>query len=151
YFATFDGTDTTLWELVLPNLPRDRGTTVVDSRNCGFYPSALPTFQLQPLDVIRDEVVTAMVALPTVQHPQQPPDPEERGLVIASRLLLPPVPFLRPDMTESGRIRVVHPQPGGLSDSFEPVFNSDTTVAETFPVKRLITHGNVVKVIAYSP
>ena len=70
--------------------------------------------------------------------------------MIASRLMQPPVPFVRPDMTESGRIRVVTPQPSGLSDSFEPVFNSNTTVAETFPVKRLITHGNVVKVIAYS-
>jgi hypothetical protein len=150
YFATFDGTDTTLWELLLPNIPRDRGTTVVDSRNCGQYPGSLPPFSLQPLDVIRDEVVTAMVALPTVVHPQQPPDPEERGLVIASRLMLPPVPFLRPDMTESGRIRVVTPQPTGLNDTFEAVFNPDTTVAESFPVKRLVTHGNVVKVIAYS-
>ena len=69
YFATFDGTDTTLWQLLLPNLPRDRGTTVVDSRLCGRYPSSLPPYVLQPLDVIRDEVVTAMVALPTVQHP----------------------------------------------------------------------------------
>jgi len=150
FFATFDGTDTTLWELVLPNLPRDRGVTTVDSRNCGLYPAALPGFSLQPLDVIRDEVVTAMVALPTVQHPQQPPDPEERRLVIATRLMQPPVPFVRADMTESGRIRVVNPQPTGLTDAFEPVFNSDTTVAESFPVKRLVTHGNVVKVIAYS-
>ena len=150
YFATFDGTDTTLWELILPNLPRDRGTTVVDSRNCGLYPAALPPYVLQPLDVIRDEVVTAMVALPTVVHPQKPPDPEEQRVVIASRLMVPPVPFLRPDMTESGRIRVVTPQPSGLADTFEAVFNPDTTVAESFPVKRLVTHGNVVKVIAYS-
>jgi hypothetical protein len=149
YFATFDGTDTTLWELLLPNLPRDRGTTVVDSRRCGLYPAALPPYVLQPLDVIRDEVVTAMVALPTVQHPGQAPDPEERRLVLATRLMHPPVPFVRPDMTEQGRIRVVTPQPSGLSDSFEAVFNSDTTVAESFPVKRLLTHGNVVKVVAY--
>ena len=149
YFATFDGSDTTLWELLLPNLPRDRGTTVVDSRRCGLYPAALPPYVLQPLDVIRDEVVTAMVALPTVQHPGQAPDPEERRLVLATRLMHPPVPFVRPDMTEQGRIRVVTPQPTGLSDSFEAVFNSDTTVAESFPVKRLLTHGNVVKVVAY--
>jgi hypothetical protein len=149
YFATFDGTDTTLWELLLPNLPRDRGTTVVDSRRCGLYPAALPPYVLQPLDVIRDEVVTAMVALPTVQHPGQAPDPEERRLVLATRLMHPPVPFVRPDMKEQGRIRVVTPQPTGLSDSFEAVFNPDTTVAESFPVKRLLTHGNVVKVVAY--
>jgi len=150
YFATFDGTDSTLWELLLPNLPRDRGVTTVDSKRCGLYPSALPAYVLQPLEVIRDEVVTAMVALPTVQHPGQPPDPEERGLVIASRLVQAPVPFVRPDMPEMGRIRVVNPQPTGLTGSFEAVFNSDTTVAESFPVKRLITHGNVVKVVAYS-
>jgi hypothetical protein len=149
YFATFDGTDTTLWQLLLPNIPRDRGTTVVDSRLCGRYPAALPPYVLQPLDVIRDEVVTAMVALPTVQHPAQAPDPEEQRLVIATRLMHPPVPFLRPDMTEQGRIRVVTPTPTGLTDSFEAVFNPDTTVAESFPVKRLVTHGNVVKVIAY--
>jgi len=149
YFATFDGTDTTLWELLLPNLPRDRAVTTVDSRRCGLYPSSLPPYVLQPLDVIRDEVVTAMVALPTVQHPGQAPDPEERGLVIATRLLHPSVPFLRPHMTEEGRIRVVKPEPTGLSASFEAVFNSDTTVAESFPVKRLITHGNVVKLVAY--
>jgi hypothetical protein len=150
YFATFDGTDTTLWELVLPNLPRDRGSTVVDSRRCGLYPASLPPYTLQPLDVIRDEVVTAMVALPTVQHPAQAPDPEERRLVIATRLMVPPVPFVRPDMTESGRIRVVTPLPTGLTDSFEAVFNSDTTVAESFPIKRLITHGNVVKLVPFS-
>ncbi len=149
FFATFDGSDTTLWQLLLPNIPRDRGTTVVDSRLCGRYPAALPPYVLQPLDVIRDEVVTAMVALPTVQHPGQAPDPEEQRLVIATRLMHPPVPFLRPDMTEQGRIRVVTPTPTGLTDSFEAVFNSDTTVAESFPVKRLVTHGNVVKVIAY--
>ena len=149
YFATFDGTDTTLWELLLPNLPRDRAITTVDSRRCGLYPASLPPYVLQPLDVIRDEVVTAMVALPTVQHPGQAPDPEERRLVIATRLMRPPVPFVRPDMSEQGRIRVVSPQPTGLTDAFEAVFNSDTTVAESFPVKRLVTHGNVVKVIAY--
>ncbi len=149
YFATFDGSDTTLWQLLLPNIPRDRGTTVVDSRLCGRYPAALPPYVLQPLDVIRDEVVTAMVALPTVQHPGAAPDPEEQRLVIATRLMHPPVPFLRPDMTEQGRIRVVTPTPTGLMDSFEAVFNPDTTVAESFPVKRLVTHGNVVKVIAY--
>jgi len=149
YFATFDGADTTLWLLQLPNLPRDRGTTVVDSRLCGRYPSALPPYVLQPLDVVRDEVVTAMVALPTVQHPGAAPDPEEQRLVLATRLMHPPVPFLRPDMTEQGRIRVVTPTPTGLTDSFEAVFNPDTTVAESFPVKRLVTHGNVVKVIAY--
>ena len=104
---------------------------------------------LQPLDVIRDEVVTAMVALPTVQHPGQAPDPEERRLVIATRLMHPPVPFVRPDMKEQGRIRVVTRCPPALSDSFEAVFNSNTTVAESFPVKRLVTHGNVVKVVAY--
>ena len=150
YFATFDGTDSTLWQLLLPNLPRDRGFPAVDSKRCGLYPASLPPYVLQPLDVIRDEVVTAMVALPTVQHPAQAPDPEERRLVIATRLLTPPVPFLRPDMSEQGRIRVVIPERTGLVDSFEGVFNSDTTVAESFPVKRLLTHGNVVKVVAYS-
>lgn len=149
YFATFDGTDTTLWELVLPNLPRDRGTTVVDSRLCGRYPDRLPPYVLQPLDVVRDEVVTAMVALPTVQHPGAAPDPEEQRLVIATRLMHPPVPFLPQGMTEQGRIRVVTPTPTGLTDSFEAVFNPDTTVAESFPVKRLVTHGNVVKVVPY--
>ena len=149
YFATFDGSDTTLWSLQLPNVPRDRGTTVVDSRLCNRYPSTLPPYVLQPLDVIRDEVVTAMVALPTVQHPGAAPDPEEQRLVLATRLMHPPVPFVRLDMTEQGRIRVVTPTPTGLLDSFEGVFNSDTTVAESFPVKRLLTHGNVVKVVAY--
>ncbi len=154
YFATFDGSDTTLWELLLPNLPRDRGVTSVDSKRCALYPSNLPPYVLQPLDVIPREVVTAMVALPTVQHPAQPPDPEERRLVLASRLLDPPIPFPPSDrstMSELGRIVVVNPQPTGLIPSpFEAVFNSDTTVAESFPVKRLVTHGNVVKVIAYS-
>ena len=154
YFATFDGTDTTIWELLLPNVPRDRARTAVDSRRCGLYPAALPAYVLQPLDVIRREVVTAMVALPTVQHPGQPPDPEERRLVIATRLLDPPIPFPPSDkssMSELGRIVVVNPQPTGLiSAPFEAVFNSDTTVAESFPVKRLVTHGNVVKLIAYS-
>jgi len=155
YFATFDGTDSTIWELLLPNLPRDRATTVVDTKRCGLYPSALPPYVLQPLDVIRREVVTAMVALPTVQHPAQPPDPEERRLAIASRYLDPPIPFAPSDEEgkfEWGRIQVVDPQPGGLVPApYEAVFNSDTTVAQSFPVKRLITHGNVVKLIAYSP
>ena len=148
YFATFDGTDTTLWELILPNLPRDRGLTTVDSRLCNLYPAALPGFVLQPLDVIRDEVVTAMLALPTVQHPNQPPDPEEQRLVIATRLLASP-PFARDNLSERGRIRVVTPQPSGLAESVDAVFNSDTTVAESFPIKRLVTHGNVVKLIAF--
>jgi len=147
YFATFDGTDTTIWELLLPNLPRDRGTTVVASGTCGQYPASLPLYVLQPLDVIRDEVVTAMVALPTVQHPAKPPDPEERRLVIATRLMASP-PFPRENLAEQGRVRVVTPQPTGLLSSVDAVFNSDTTVAESFPVKRLVTHGNVVKLIA---
>jgi hypothetical protein len=145
YLATFDGTDSTLWELILPNLPRDRGSTVVDSRLCGNYPSTLPAYSLQPLGIISSEVVTAMVALPTVQHPAAPPDPEERRLVIATRLLVPPVP-LRPGMTERGLIRVVDSQGAGVVTSpFPAVFNPDTTVAESFPVKRMITHGNVVQ------
>ena len=148
YFATFDGTDTTLWELILPNLPRDRGLTTVDSRLCNLYPASLPGYSLQPLDVIRDEVVTAMLALPTVQHPGQAPDPEEQRLVIATRLLGAP-PFPRENLSEQGRIRVVTPQPTGLAESVGAVFNSDTTVAESFPVKRLVTHGNVVKLIAF--
>jgi len=147
YFATFDGSDSTIWELLLPNLPRDRGTTVVAAGSCGLYPASLPLYVLQPLDVIRDEVVTAMVALPTVQHPNQPADPEERGLVIATRLMASP-PFPRENMAEQGRVRVVTPQPTGLVSSLDAVFNSDTTVAESFPVKRLVTHGNVVKLIA---
>jgi hypothetical protein len=146
YFATFDGTDSTIWELLLPNLPRDRGTTIVPSGTCNLYPASLPLYVLQPLDVIPDEVVTAMVALPTVQHPAKPPDPEERGLVIATRLMASP-PFPRENMAEQGRIRVVTPQPGGLVSSLDAVFNSDTTVAESFPVKRLVTHGNVVNLI----
>jgi hypothetical protein len=146
YFATFDGTDTTIWELLLPNLPRNRGTTVVASSSCGLYPTSLPLYVLQPLDVIRDEVVTAMVALPTVQQPAKPPDPEERRLVIATRLLAGP-PFPRENLAERGRVRVVTPQPTGLMESGDAVFNSDTTVAESFPVKRLVTHGNVVKLI----
>ena len=79
------------------------------TRAAAVYPAALPPYVLQPLDVIRDEVVTAMVALPTVQHPGQAPDPEERRLVLATRLMHPPVPFVRPDMKEQGRIRVVTP------------------------------------------
>ena len=147
YFATFDGTDSTLWELILPNLPRDRATTVVDSRLCGVYPSVLPAFSLQPLGIIPMEVVTAMVALPTVQHPAAPPDPEERRLAIATRLLSPPVPF-RPGIVEQGVIRVVDPQGGGVVTSpFPAVFNPDTTVAESYPVKRMITHGNVVNIL----
>ena len=146
YFATFDGSDSTIWELLLPNLRRDRGTTVVASGTCGLYPASLPLYVLQPLDVIRDEVVTAMVALPTVQHPAKPPDPEERRLVIATRLMGSP-PFPRENLAEQGRVRVVTPQPGGLVPSLDAVFNSDTTVAESFPVKRLVTHGNVVNLI----
>lgn len=152
YFTTFDGTDSTLWELILPNLPRDRSVTSVDPRHCNIYPGQMPQYVLQPLDVIRDEVVTAMVALPTVVHPGAAPDPEERALVIASRLLHPPVPFTSVDagthMSEVGRVRVVTPQPTGLAESYEAVFNSNTTVAESYPIKRLITHGNVVKLIA---
>jgi hypothetical protein len=148
YFATFDGSDTTIWELILPNLPRDRGLTTVDSRLCNLYPPSLPGFTLQPLDVIRDEVVTAMLALPTVQHPGQAPDPEEQRLVLATRLLASP-PYPRDHLAESGLIRVVTPQPTGLFESVDAVFNSDTTVAESFPIKRLVTHGNVVKLIAF--
>ncbi|HET9156337.1 MAG TPA: hypothetical protein VFN91_06695, partial [Myxococcaceae bacterium] len=148
YFSTFDGTDTTLWELILPNLPRDRGVTTVDSRLCNLYPGSMPSFVLQPLDVIRDEVVTAMVALPTVIHPNEPPDPEEQRLVIATRLLASP-PFPRENLAERGRIRVVTPQPTGLVEAVDAVFNSDTTVAESFPVKRLVTHGNVVQLVPF--
>ena len=146
YFATFDGTDSTLWELFLPNQPRDRATTIVDPRTCGQYPASLPLYVLQPLDVVRDEVVTAMLALPTVQHPAKPPDPEERRLVIATRLLSSP-PFPRENLAEQGRVRVVTPQPNGLMSSVDVVFNSDTTVAESFPLKRLVTHGNVVRLV----
>jgi len=148
YFSTFDGTDTTLWELILPNLPRDRGVTTVDSRLCNLYPASIPSYVLQPLDVIRDEVVTAMVALPTVIHPNEPPDPEEQRLVIATRLLASP-PFPRENLAERGRIRVVTPQPTGLVEAVDAVFNSDTTVAESFPVKRLVTHGNVVQLVPF--
>lgn len=150
YFSTFDGTNTTLWELLLPNLPRDRTVTTIDSRLCGQYPSTLPPYSLQPVGLVPQAVVTAMVALPTVQHPAKPPDPEERRLVVASRLLSPPVP-LRPGMTEQGVIAVVDPRREGLATSpFQPVFNIDTTVAESFPVKRLVTHGNVVQITAFT-
>ncbi len=145
YFATFDGTDSTLWELVLPNLPRDRGVTTVDPKLCGQYPSALPPYGLQPLGLVPQAVVTAMVALPTVQHPGQAPDPEERRLVVASRLMGTP-PALPGTMTEMGVITVVDPQAAGLvTDPFPAVFNPSTTVAQSYPVKRMVTHGNVVE------
>jgi hypothetical protein len=145
YFTTFDGNTSTLWELILPNLPRDRTTTILDPKFCGNYPASLPPYSLQPISVWSRAVVTAMVALPTVQHPGKPPDPEERRLVIASRLLDPPLP-LRPGMVEEGRIFILDPGTPGLgTDPYNLTFNPDTTVAESFPVKRLITHGNVVK------
>ncbi len=146
FFATFDGNDSTLWELLLPNLPRDRGITSVDPKFCGLYPSSLPAYLMQPLGIVPGAVVTAMVALPTVQHPAQPPDPEERRLVVASRLLAPP-PGLPGTMTEMGVISVVDPQTAGLQVSpFQAVFNPDTAVAQSYPVKRMVTHGNVVQV-----
>ncbi len=150
YFATFDGTDSTLWELLLPNLPRNRGNTTVDPKLCGQYPSTLPPYSLQPIGLVPQAVVTAMVALPTVQHPARPPDPEERRLVVASRLLARP-PALPGTMTELGVITLVDPQPSGLvAGPFPVVFNVDTTVAQSFPVKRMITHGNVVELTATS-
>ena len=147
YFATFDGNESTLWELVLPNLPRDRTLVSVDPGLCPAYPSTLPPYSLQPVGLFPGEVVTAMVALPTVQHPGAPPDAEERRLVVASRLMAEP-PALPGTMTELGKHPVVTPLNAGLLiEPIEAVFNSDTTVAESFPVKRLVTHGNVVKLI----
>ena len=150
YFATFDGTDTTLWELLLPNLPRDRGTTVVDSRRCGLYPAALPPYVLQPLDVIRRRGGHRDGG--PAHGPAPRPGARPGGAAAGPRHPVDaPAGALRPPGHDGAG-----PDPGGdppsppaCSDSFEAVFNSDTTVAESFPVKRLLTHGNVVKVVAY--
>lgn len=147
YFTTFDGNETTLWELLLPNLTRDRSATTVPATACPAYPSTLPPYSLKPVGLFPGEVVTAMVALPTVQHPGATPDPEERRLVVASRLMAPP-PFPQGSMTEQGKIQVVLPLQSALViDPVQAVFNSNTTVAESFPIKRVITHGNVVNLV----
>jgi len=147
YFTTFDGDQTTLWELLLPNLTRDRTVVTVPASACPAYPSTLPSYSLKPVGLFPDQVVTAMVALPTVQHPGAAPDPEERRLVIGSRLLKPP-PFRRDNLTALGKIQVVTPLESALLiDPIQAVFNSNTTVAESFPIKRVVTHGNVVNLV----
>ncbi|MGZ3444925.1 MAG: hypothetical protein ACXWLG_04970, partial [Myxococcaceae bacterium] len=147
YFTTFDGNETTLWELLLPNLTRDRTATTVPATSCPAYPSTLPSYSLKPVGLFPGKVVTAMVALPTVQHPGAPPDAEEKRLVVASRLMAEP-PALPGTMTELGEIQVVAPLESALLiDPIQGVFNSNTTVAESFPIKRMVTHGNVVNLV----
>lgn len=147
YFTTFDGNETTLWELLLPNLTRDRADITVPASTCPAYPSTLPSYSLQPVGLFPRKVVTAMVALPTVQHPGAPPDAEEKRLVVASRLMAEP-PALPGTMTELGEIQVVAPLSSALLiDPIQAVFNSNTTVAESFPIKRIVTHGNVVNLV----
>ncbi|HTS79415.1 MAG TPA: hypothetical protein VMH40_02345 [Myxococcaceae bacterium] len=146
YFATFDGTDSTLWELLLPNQPRDRTTTTIDPKFCPSYPASFPPYSLRPVSLVPGAVITALLALPTVQHPGMPPDPEERRVVVASRLLAPPV-FRTGNLSEEGVITLVDPAQGGFTASpFPLVFNPDTTVAQSYPVKRMVTHGNVVQI-----
>ena len=114
YFATFDGNGQHALGAAAPQ-PDARPDRHHGARRClPAYPSTLPAYSLQPVGLLPGEVVTAMVALPTVQHPGSAPDPEERRLVVASRVMGTP-PALPGTMTELGKItRVVAPLHAGL-------------------------------------
>ena len=169
YLATFDGQSSTIWEAVFPNLPRDRslgtlGGLVVDPKNCPKYPGVMPPYTLRAVAPIPGAVVTALAALPTVYNPKdsRPGNnggalPEEKRLVVASRLLaVPPDP--PGELTEEGVITVIDPTGAGSLFPDPLVFApycivgcplSPTeyfTAGRGFPVKKLLTHGNIVRV-----
>jgi len=167
YLATFDGETSTLWEVVLPNQPRDRGLgtlggLLIDTKNCPKYPSRMPPYTLRAIAPIPGAVVTALAALPTVVNPKDdrpapPVLPEEKRLVVGTRLLaVPPNP--PGALTEEGMITVIDPSGVGSVFPHPLVFAPYCTVncpltpteyfqaGRGFPVKKLISHGNVVKV-----
>ena len=169
YLATFDGQSSTIWEAVFPNLPRDRslgtlGGLVVDPKNCPKYPGVMPPYTLRAVAPIPGAVVTALAALPTVYNPKdsRPGNnggalPEEKRLVVASRLLaVPPDP--PGELTEEGVITVIDPTGAGSLFPDPLVFApycivgcplSPTeyfTAGRGFPVKKLLSHGNIVRV-----
>jgi hypothetical protein len=150
YLATFDGQESTLWEAVLPNLTRSRISNLVDPKTCPKYPGAMPACTLRAIAPIPGAVVTALVALPTVQDPGDDRAgpvllPEEKRLVVATRLLA--VPPVTPGLpTEDGVITVVDPTGPGSVSPFDLVFNPTYTLPKSYPVKKLMTHGNVVRV-----
>ena len=169
YLATFDGQSSTIWEAVFPNLPRDRslgtlGGLVVDPKNCPKYPGVMPPYTLRAVAPIPGAVVTALAALPTVYNPKdsRPGNnggalPEEKRLVVASRLLaVPPDP--PGELSEEGVITVIDPTGAGSLFPDPLVFApycivgcplSPTeyfTAGRGFPVKKLLSHGNIVRV-----
>lgn len=169
YLATFDGQSSTIWEAVFPNLPRDRslktlGGLVVDPKACPTYPGTLPPYTLRAVAPIPGAVVTALAALPTVYNPKdsRPGNnggalPEEKRLVVATRLLaVPPDP--PGQLTEEGVLTVIDPTGAGSLFPDPLVFApycivgcplSPTdyfTAGRGFPVKRLLSHGNIVRV-----
>ena len=162
YFATFDGTNSTLWEVLLPNQTRGRLATPLSLPDggtadpCPRYPQSMPLYVIRPLGLISDEVVTAMLALPTVQHPGKPADPEERRIVVATRLISSTFPDDAGTgdggaPAEQGMVRVYDPTPSGLVTTSPPagaVFNPDVSSSLSFPVKRLVTLGNVVQIFS---
>jgi hypothetical protein len=151
YLTTFDGQQSTLWEAVFPNIPRDRTVAFDPQKQCGAYPS-VASYTLNPIALI-DGVVTAIVAVPTAEPLKGSgvsPGPEDGRLVVATRLLAKP-PVAAGVMTEQGRVFVMDPglnPPVNPSSPFQSlVFNPDPSVPLSYPVKRLVTHGNVVDVI----
>jgi hypothetical protein len=161
YLATFDGESSTLWEVVLPNQTRDRslsvlGGLVVDPKTCPKYPGFMPPYTLRAIAPIPGAVVTALAALPTVWNPKDDrnpsvpgPLPEEKRLVVATRLLsLPPNP--PGSLTEEGMITVIDTTGAGSVGPYPLVFAPFTgdyrTAGRSFPVKKLLSHGNVVRV-----
>jgi hypothetical protein len=164
YLTTFDGQQSTLWEADFPNVQRSR-TTAFDPTTCPSYPSSIRQvdastphssltggqYTLKPLALI-DGVITSLLALPTaVALPDSgvPQGPEDGRLVVAVRLQAPP-PSSAGVMTEQGRVFVMDPEaqpPVNPSSPFQNlVFNPDATVPFSYPVKRMVTHGNVVEV-----
>jgi hypothetical protein len=171
YLTTFDGQQSTLWEADFPNVPLDRAKAF-DPTTCPKYPSSIQQvdantphasltggqYTLKPLALI-DGVVTSMLALPTAvtlpgaERGCSAPDCEDRRLVVATRLLSPP-PSNAGVMTEQGRVFVMDPQAQPPVDPMSPfqnlVFNPGATIPFSYPVKRMVTHGNVVDVIVDS-
>jgi hypothetical protein len=164
YLTTFDGQQSTLWEANFHNVPRSR-TVVFDPKTCPSYPSSIQQvdattphdsltggeYTLKPLALING-VVTSLLALPTalaLPGTGVVQGPEDQRLVVATRLLAPP-PSTAGVMTEQGAVFVMDPEAQPPVDPSSPfqnlIFNSDATIPFSYPVKRMVTHGNVVEV-----
>lgn len=165
YMTTFDGQQSTLWQAAFHNVQRNR-TVAFGPTTCPSYPSAIQQvdaatdpasltggqYTLKPLALING-VVTSLLALPTaipLPGGGVAPGPEDKRLVVATRLLSPP-PSNAGVMTEQGRVFVMDPEaqpPVNPSSPFQNlIFNPDATIPFSYPVKRMVTHGNVVEVI----